>query len=77
VICAVSAIMNSGERKAKRAFLIAFIVSTFVLGGLAFGFLRTFTPLPPWACVSIALPLGAGVFILLLWLGVSSDGPTR
>jgi hypothetical protein len=48
--------MDSGEREAKRAFLIAFIASTLVLGGLAFGFLRTFTTLPVWACVSISLP---------------------
>ena len=73
----VSANMNSGEREARRAFLIAFIASTFILGGVAFGFLSTFTALPLWACVSIALPLGAAVFIVLLWLGVGSDGPAR
>ena len=73
----VSANMSSGERQARRAFLIAFIASTFVLGGLAFGFLRTFTALPVWGCASISLPLGAIVFIVLLWLGVSSDGPAR
>jgi hypothetical protein len=69
--------MNSGERQAKQAFLTAFVVSTLVLGGLAFGFLRTFTALPVWACVPISLLLGALVFIVLLWLGVSSDGPVR
>jgi len=73
----VSENMNPGERQAKRAFLVAFIASTLVLGGLAFGFLRTFTALPVWACVSISLPSGALVFIVLLWLGVSSDGPFR
>jgi hypothetical protein len=58
-------------------FLAAFIGSTLGLGGLCFGFLRTFTALPLWACVSIALPSGALVFMLLLWLGISSDAPTR
>ena len=69
--------MNPDDRQARRAFLTAFIVSTLVLGGLAFGFLRTFTALPVWACVAISLPSGALVFIVLQWLGVSSDGPVR
>lgn len=58
-------------------FLAAFIGSTIVLGGLCFGFLRTFTALPLWACVSIALPCGALAFMFFLWLGSSSDAPTR
>ena len=72
--------MNSDEGNPMwkdPVFLAAFIGSTLVLGGLCFGFLHTFTTLPVWACVSIALPSAALVFMFLLWLGISSDGPVR
>jgi hypothetical protein len=72
--------MNSNEGKPMwkdPVFLAAFIGSTLILAGLCFGFLHVFTTLPVWACVSIALPSGASVFMFFLWLGFYCDTPTR
>ncbi len=58
-------------------FLAVFVGSSLLFAGICFGFLRVLTDLPIWACVLIALPSGVLFFLLLLWLHIASDGPSR
>jgi hypothetical protein len=56
---------------------VVFVGSSLLFAGLCFGYLRTFTQLPFWACVVIALPSGVVAFMIILWLQISSDAPPR
>lgn len=58
-------------------FLAAFVGSSLLFAGICFGFLRVLTELPLSACVLIALPSGVLFFLLLLWLQIGSDAPSR
>ncbi len=57
--------------------LSAFVGSSLLFAGLCFGYLHVFTHLPLWACVSVSLPVGILVFMLVYWLHVFSDAPPR
>jgi len=74
--------MNNPDHKGKDMwkdpiFLATFGGSSLLFAGLCFGFLHMLTELPLWACVLIALPSGVLTFMILLWLQISSDAPSR
>ncbi len=60
-----------------RVFLSVFVGSSLLFAGLCFGFLHVFSDLPTWSSVLIALPSGVLAFLLLLWLQIASDAPSR
>ncbi len=74
--------MNTQDQQGKpfwkdRLLLSVFVGSSLLFSGLGFGYLRVFTQLPLWASVLLALPAGVLVFVLILWLHIWSDAPSR
>ena len=58
-------------------FLTVAVGSSFLFGGLCFGFLRVLTELTLWGSALIALPSGALIFAILLYFQMCSDAPSR
>jgi len=65
------------DDKAKAIFIAVYIGSSLLFTGICFGFLRELTRLPIWACALIAPPSGVLAVLILVQLGIWSDGPTR